>query len=614
LDNAAERLAGEVAPMPVAYTGEERAALNARASARLEATPSVGAFIRDSLSRDPTSKTLIYLRTALDPAPVVAQADEFVGLMRTVARWLRRNGVGRDDAVALFAPNCTATTITFFGAMSAAKAQPLNLLFSRQAILAQINASQAKILFAPPPGAPGGLFEKVVGLEAEAPSLERIVALPLDGRLAFDDEALSPVDSQGQDEVADIDSVCALLSTGGTTGTPKIVPLTHRNVLASAIGTMLFADLRPSDRNLIALPLFHVGGAFCGSLATLGAGATIVIPTVGGIRNPEVVANYWRIVERHRITIGALVPTGLGAVAATPLAGADISSLRTFLTGASLCPPEIERRFLDVWKGDCVRQLYGMTEFAGAASQTPLDRAQPPSAVGIPLPLAELAVLADGEIHVRDTPSGEILMRGPQMFGGYLDPRQIGATFYEGWLRSGDLGRIGADGEVYVTGRAKDLIIRGGHNIDPSSIEDVALKFPGVGLAAAVGRPDAYAGETPVLFVSPTPGRAIDSAALADFVQAGVLEPPARPRAIVVIEDMPMTPVGKIFKPRLRELAAEAAAREALEGALGEESFSVSAAHEPSGLVLRARVPATWGGAARAALGAFPVEFEVIAE
>ncbi len=205
-------------------------------------------------------------------------------------------------------------------------------------------------------------------------------------------------------------------------------------------------------------------------------------------------------------------------------------------------------------------------------------------------------------------------MRGPQTFKGYLDPGQIGATFYEGWLRSGDLGRIGADGEVYVTGRAKDLIIRGGHNIDPSAIEDVALKFPGVGLAAAVGRPDAYSGEIPVLFVAPSPGLTIDPSALADFVQAGVLEPPARPRAIVVIEEMPMTPVGKIFKPRLRELAAEAAAKEALAAALGDAPFSVSAAHEPRGLVLRAKVPLAWAEAARATLGKFPVGFEVIAE
>ena len=171
-------------------------------------------------------------------------------------------------------------------------------------------------------------------------------------------------------------------------------------------------------------------------------------------------------------------------------------------------------------------------------------------------------MLVNGEIHCGPSPSGEILARGPQAFSGYLDPRQMGATFHEGWLRSGDLGRIGEDGEVYVTGRAKDMIIRGGHNIDPADIEDVALRFPGVGLAAAVGRPDSYAGETPVLFVSPSPGASIDRAALADYVQAGVAEPPARPRSIVVVDEMPTTLVGKIFKPRLREIAAEDAARE----------------------------------------------------
>ncbi len=108
------------------------------------------------------------------------------------------------------------------------------------------------------------------------------------------------------------------------------------------------------------------------------------------------------------------------------------------------------------------------------------------------------------------------------------------------------------------------MIIRGGHNIDPTAIEDIALRFPGVGIAAAVGRPDAYAGETPMLFVTPTPGAVIDRDALAEFIKEGVMEAPARPRAIVMIDEMPTTPVGKIFKPRLREIAAEEAAAKRL--------------------------------------------------
>ena len=263
----------------------------------------------------PNARALVYLRTALDPAPVVTTAGDFLGLMRAATRWLRRNGVGPADVVSLLAPNCTATNIAYWAAMSSAAVQPLNLLFTREAIAAQVNAVKAKILFTPPPGAPGGLYEKVEGLQALAPSLERIVVLPLDGRVAFDGETLTPSDDLDNADVSDPNRIVALLPTGGTTGAPKVVPLSNRNVVSSAIGSMLASDLRPEDRLLVALPLFHVGGSFVGSLAALGAGATIVIPTAGGFRNPEVVANFWRIIDAQRVTISALVPTALGAAA-----------------------------------------------------------------------------------------------------------------------------------------------------------------------------------------------------------------------------------------------------------------------------------------------------------
>ena len=602
--------------MAIRYAPEERAALDARARAMLAECPDVGSFIRRGLGRNSSGEAIVYLRTALDPAPAVTSADAFRGLLGSASRWLRRNGVGPRDVVSLLAPNCTATSVAYWAAMSSAAVQPLNLLFTREAIAAQVAAVGAKILFAPPPGAPGGLFEKVEGLRALAPRLERIVVLPLDGTVAFDGEEIVPDGAANarreSAEAAEPDRVVALLPTGGTTGAPKVVPLTNRNVVSSAIASMLAGEFRAVDRIMVALPLFHVGGSFCASLAGLGAGATLVIPTAGGFRNPEVVANFWRIVEAQRLTVCGLVPTGLGAAAAVPTAGADISRLRLFQTGASVCPPEIERRFLSTWPGDCVRQIYGMTEFAGAITQTPWDREQRRGSVGGPVALAEVAVLADGQIHRGASPSGEILARGPQMFSGYFDPKQIGATFHEGWLRSGDLGRIGEDGEVYVTGRAKDVIIRSGHNIDPADIEDVALRHPGVGLAAAVGRPNSYAGETPILFVTPSPGASIDRAALADFVLAGVAEPAGRPRSIVVVEEMPVTPVGKIFKPRLREIAAEEAARELLAAALPGIPFEVAASHTERGLVLHATVPVHATQAARAELGKLPVGFEVV--
>ena len=252
-----------------------------------------------------------------------------------------------------------------------------------------------------------------------------------------------------------------------------------------------------------------------------------------------------------------------------------------------------------------------MTECAGAITQTPHNLGQKPGSVSVPVALAELAVLAGGRLH-RDGPSptGEIVTRGPQVFVGYADGRE--GAFHEGWLRSGDLGRIGAEGEVYVVGRIKDVIIRGGHNIDPAGIEDAAMGFPGVRLAAAVGRPDPYAGETPILFVSPSPGASIDVAALGRYVEERIHEPPARPRAIEIVAEMPTTPVGKIFKPRLREIAAEGAARELIAAALPDAEVEIRAVTDPDrGLLVRAKAETAVHKALRAELERLPLAVEV---
>ena len=194
---------------------------------------------------------------------MITKAGDMIGLLHAARRWLRRNGIGPGDVISLFAPNSTATTIAYWASMSAAVVQPLNLLFTREAIAAQVNAVKAKMLLAPPPGTAGGLYEKVDALQKLAPSLQRIVTLPLDGSVAFDGEGLTPEAASNESETVDPDCIVALLPTGGTTGAPKIVPLSNRNVVSSAIGSMLAIGTQPGDRFFIALPLFHVGGAFC---------------------------------------------------------------------------------------------------------------------------------------------------------------------------------------------------------------------------------------------------------------------------------------------------------------------------------------------------------------
>ena len=264
---------------------------------------------------------------------------------------------------------------------------------------------------------------------------------------------------------------------------------------------------------MISLPLFHVGGLFVGVGACMSVGCTIVIPGPAGARDPALITNFWTIIEKYRLTHAGNVPTTLGALADIPVGDADISSLRVTPTGASICPPEIERRYLATWGGPCVQQVYGMTELAGAITHDVAGVKPRPESVGTQNPMVELAILASDGLHMGPWPSpvGELLTRGPQVFPGYIDQKQTEEAFHQGWLRTGDICRIDADGFVYIMGRAKDVIIRGGHNIDPRAIEDAALGFPGVALAAAVGRPDAYAGEVPMLFVSAQPGVIIDS-------------------------------------------------------------------------------------------------------
>jgi fatty-acyl-CoA synthase len=564
---------------------------------------------------NPEGVALVHLPTPDHPGMAPVTHDRMMGLVATAAARFRAAGLEPGDAVAILLPSCPALMVSLWAAMWAGVAQPLNLLFTREAIAAQLTAAKARLLIVPPEGAPAGLYEKVAGLEAEIPGL-RIMTAPIDGSVALDGEALAPDPDwrvrldEGRSS-ADPDRVAALYPTGGTTGAPKLARLTERSMVASALGSMLSIDYRRDDRLLAGLPLFHVGGAFVGALAAAAAGAGMWFPTIAGFRNPAVVAAFWQMVARHRITLGALVPTSLGAVAGTPTDGADLSSLRLVLTGASTCPPEVVKRFLAAWGGDAVRQVYGMTEFSGAIAQVHHDVMPDGAAVGLPLAQVEVAVLADGVLHrTAPTPAGELLARGPQVFAGYMDPRQTEAAFYDGWLRTGDICRIAESGQLHITGRIKDLIIRSGHNIDPLILEDAALAHPGVAMAAAVGLPDAYAGEVPMLFVVPAAGA--DLADLAGFMETRITEPPARPRRIEALADMPVTPVGKIFKPRLRELAAETAARALLAAIDPAATEAVSAATDGThGLHLRLDLPPDWpaAGAARirAALGELPL-------
>jgi len=200
-------------------------------------------------------------------------------------------------------------------------------------------------------------------------------------------------------------------------------------------------------------------------------------------------------------------------------------------------------------------QMYGLTECAGVVAVPRVERPPVPRSAG--------CVESPMEVRIDGTGIGEICVHGPTVFAGYVgEPSPVSP---DGWLRTGDLGRIDAEGNVFITGRAKDLIIRGGHNIDPAMIEACLQAHPDVAMAAAVGWPDAYAGELPVAYVQLRQGAQVPAEALREFALAGIDERPACPKRVIVLPQLPLTAVGKIHKPTLRAMAARAAVGEQIE-------------------------------------------------
>jgi fatty-acyl-CoA synthase len=457
--------------------------------------------------------------------------------------------------------------------------QPLNPLLSDEKLVSLMRTAGAKALIAYGSDAESGIWSKALRIRAELPSLQTVlrvaphdepagasVALP-PGVLDFAAErARQPDERLVSGRAIAPQDIAAYFHTGGTTGAPKLARHSHGAQVFTAWANVMLSGLSSSDATINGYPLFHVAGTLPGSLAAFSAGMETIIPTCALLRNREVIRNYWRLVEKYRPTVLTAVPTVLAALVEVPLAGADISSLRYCRTGAAPLSPELAERFEQLF-GVRVHESLGMTETAGITTITPPGVVGPAGCVGFPLPYARLRIVAlgpDGSATDRDLPPGEhgmLLIKSPNVFSGFLDPKDNEQAFTaDGWLATGDVGWLDAEGRLHLSGRSKDLIIRGGHNIDPKVIEDALAAHPAVQFSAAVGAPDAYAGELPVAFVTLRPGASATEDELLAFAAARVDEAPARPKSVTIIDTMPMTNVGKIYKPELRQLAARAAA------------------------------------------------------
>ena len=308
---------------------------------------------------------------------------------------------------------------------------------------------------------------------------------------------------------------------------------------------------------LCPLPLFHVMACQVMLMGAVASGAHVVFPTPQGYRGDGVFDNIWKLVERYKVTFVVSVPTALAATMQRPV-NADISSVKTAFSGSAPLPLELFRRFEET-TGMTIVEGYGMTEATCLVSGNPIDGVKKVGSIGIPFPYTEIKIVkgsANGDVEAGVDEIGEICVSNPGVYvdNTYTEAEKNVGLYYDGkFLRTGDLGRVDADGYLWITGRSKDLIIRGGHNIDPAEIEEALLAHKAVSFAGAIGQPDAHSGEVPCAFVELVEGANVTPEELLEHCKAHVLERAAQPKHIKIMAELPKTAVGKIFKPDLRK-------------------------------------------------------------
>ncbi len=370
------------------------------------------------------------------------------------------------------------------------------------------------------------------------------------------------------------------LCTSGTSGTPKGVLLSDRQLSHVAASVTIHHRLTPADRGYCCLPLFHVNAEVVGLLATLAARACLVLDRKFSR------TGFWATIKEQEITWINAVPAIITILGLEPAAGPAPQSVRFVRSASAPLPPSALRRFEQAF-GVPVVETYGMTEAASMITANPLDGPRKPGSAGRPAGTQVRVVQREGDEAAAsagapagtaerylDCPplvTGRVQIKGPGVITGYASGGRPGAFSADGWLDTGDLGHLDADGYLFLAGRADDVINRGGEKIYPREIEEFLLTQPGVRSVAVVGVRDDVLGEYPVAYVVPAETTGPDlgtagpaAAGLADAALAGALRDacraalpkPTRPAAFRLVAELPLGATGKVARSRLRELAA----------------------------------------------------------
>lgn len=558
-------------------------------------------LLRDAAEQHPDHPAIHFQLTGDPKAPCFTQTyRETFTKITQAANLFHAHGVGATDVVSFVLPNLPQTHELLWGGEAAGITNAINPLLEPDQMAHIMNAAGTKVLVTIGPFPKTDIWEKVDQIIHKIPTLNAVFRIDMGQFLPFWQKAVVKVmnstssgNGNGQHKVTVLDydrerdqqpgdrlvsgrrikgsDIASYFHTGGTTtGMPKLAQHTHFMEAFEAFVLRHGLELDETKCLIAALPLFHVNGVVVTSLAPLTCGSSIAMLTPAGFRGEGVIPNFWKLVERYKASFFSGVPTVYTALLNVPLDGADISSLEYALCGAAPMPPEVFRKF-EEYSGMKILEGYGLTEGTCVSSFNPPKGERRIGSIGVRLPYQQMktVILDENGNYVRDCgvdEIGNVCIKGPNVFPGYKEEhRNAGAFVADGWLNTGDLGRMDKDGYCWLTGRAKDLIIRGGHNIDPGMIEDAMHKHEAVALAAAVGQPDAYAGELPVVYVTLKPDAKATEEELKAHARESIPERAAVPVRVEIIETMPVTAVGKVFKPDLRILCTTTVLQEALE-------------------------------------------------
>ncbi len=529
---------------------------------------------------------------------------ELKGKIHQTANMLLEAGLAQDEAVTSLLPLTAEAYYTLFAAESVGIVNSVNPLLEPEHIVGIMQAAKSRVLVAPGQALSAEIWEKVEYIIEHMPELKAVFVLG--GGPECDGELIKPftqtMEGQPSERIRGLparglDDIVGYYHTGGTTGVPKLAPHTNRMQLLQRAGTGFLLGYSEKDAMIAALPLFHISGSIVVGLVPLLVGVTIVVPSPLGFRDPLVVGSYWNLVDKFSITVLGAVPTVLSALLNIPVGDADISTLRIGATGGSAAPVEVLKEISEK-SGVVMAEGYGMTEVTSFTTFMPRDAEPRFGSIGVRQPYIDIkAVMLDDAGNItRDADIDEIgviVMKGTTVMPGYVQSEHNAKAFTnDGWINSGDLGRVDNDGYIWLTGRAKDLIIRSGHNIDPALIEEPLHEHPAVELAAAIGRPDNYTGEMPIAYVQLKPGMTATEDELKEFARERIVERAGNPAEINILEVMPLTGVGKIFKPALRMEATERVVRLELDNfEHGNGDIDVEMENHPNfGLTARLKV------------------------